>query len=272
MKSGEHLLRDALLSAASITLLGEAVGVHGLTAGYTGKNLIQTPLSEEGAVGLAVGLGLAGAQPVVELLDPTGLSRAAGVLAEAAALGKTSEGQWQAPVVVLAPANSALPALAEGVQLVAAATPAELPGMVAHALAARAPVVVLLAEAALQEKGEAAPVAPLHQAVIRRAAPQDRRAITVLTWGDGVARALAAAAQEPAIEVVDLRCLSTLDRATVGESARRTGRVLLLGDVPALLSAAVQEAFLYLESPPQVLALSSTPEAVVNAVRTSLDW
>jgi pyruvate/2-oxoglutarate/acetoin dehydrogenase E1 component len=86
-RTGRDLLRAALARHADSggALVGEAVGVHGVTAGFApSASLVRTPLSEGAALGVAAGLALAGRAVIVELVDPAGLARAADVLADLA--------------------------------------------------------------------------------------------------------------------------------------------------------------------------------------------
>jgi pyruvate/2-oxoglutarate/acetoin dehydrogenase E1 component len=66
-------------------------------------------------------------------------------------------------------------------------------------------------------------------------------------------------------EVVDLRSLRPLDRATIGESVRRTGRPVFVGAAYQALLAAAEEAFLRLESPPGRAAANAA--SVADEVR-----
>lgn len=251
--TGARHLREALsrhLQNPNVVLVGEAAGRHGLSQGLSGR-LLCTPLSEEGSVGLAVGLALGGQRPIVELLDPNGLSRASEALSEAVSVGKRGEG-FSAPVVILAPEGSV--SVPDGVRLLCAADAADPAQMLDEAMQASVPTVILLSEAALN----ATPA----EAV---AVPNAR--CTVLASGSAVALARAVAGSDA--EVVALKQLAPLDRALIGTHVRKTGRVVLVGDGPALITA-VQEAFLYLESPPMVVAADA--DAITQAIRHSINY
>lgn len=259
--TGERRLREELakqLQNPKAILVGEAAGRFGRSVGMAGR-LMPLPLSESGTVGLAVGLALAGQRPIVELLDADGLARAAEALSEAGSISGRTEGSFSAPIVVLAPAPARLPTLPEGIRVYAAADPADAAGMLATAMSSQEPAILLLSQAALQ--GTVEDTATASGARIVRPGS----GCTVLAWGDGVQAALAT----EGAEVVDLRVLAPLDRGTLGESVRRTGRVVVVG-ADALLPAAVQEAFLYLESPP--LSVGANAEAIATAVRQSIDY
>lgn len=264
--TGRERLRQALrrhLEDPRVVLLGEAMGCHGVTEGFpAGPGLLRTPLSEEGAIGIAIGLALGGRRPVVELVDPAGLRRAADALADLAGLRARSGGAWSAPVVIRAPfAEVAVP---DGIRVVVASTASDLVGMLDLALAGDEPVVILEAAGAFDDDATG-PVAPLGAAVVRRAGT----GVTVLAVGDGVAVAMAAG---EGAEVLDLRALQPLDVAAIGESVRRTGRAILLGSGASPLLAALNEAFLSLESPPAAVPPAAGPDAVARAIRDSIHY
>ncbi len=166
----------------------------------------------------------------------------------------------------------------EGLAVVSPSTPQDAGGLLRSAVRHRGPVVILepMALYATQGPVNEHPV-PLGSArIVRRGAH-----ITLLSWGAGVATALAAAeACEPhgyKAEVLDLRSLSPLDLATLAKSVRRTGRVLVVGSESSdqtledrLIRATTDAAFLYLESPPAVAA--GNPDQVAAALVSSVQF
>ncbi len=271
-KSGRDQLRAFLQRFVSGggTLVGEAVGAHGVTEGFT-QGVVRTPLSEAAAVGVAAGLALAGKRVIVELVDPAGLARAADVLADLATLKARSGGSWSAPIVVRAPfalgaggqPPATPPVASMGIRVAIAATADDLVGLLEHALAAGEPVVVLESAAALDDVGAGAPVPGLGAAVTRR----EGTGVTVLAVGDAVAAALAA---DDTSTVVDLRGLA-LDRAAIAAAVAKTGRAVAVGAPDALL-VALQEAFLTLESPLVALPADASPERIAAAARDALTY
>lgn len=257
--TGRDRLRRALAAhVAEGWLVGEAAGRFGLSAGLAG-NVVCTPLAESTAIGVGVGLAIAGKRVVVELLDAEGLARGAAELRDCAAVVRAGEGSFRAALVVLAPVGARV----EGVDTLMVGVAAELPGALELALDAGRPVVLQLAESALSGVEPEAPVAPIGAAVLRRVGDQ----VTLLAEGDGVALALA----QPVGEVLDLR--GGVDRAAIAASVRRTGRVILVGHghSPAL-EVALHEAFLNLESPPAALHASAGAEALTQAVNDSISY
>ncbi|MDP2306915.1 MAG: transketolase C-terminal domain-containing protein [Pseudomonadota bacterium] len=270
-RSGRDLLRAALERhvAKGGMLVGESVGVHGVTEGFAaGPGLLRTPLSEGAAVGVAVGLALAGKKVIVELVDPLGLVRAADVLGELASLRARTGAAWSAPVVIRAPFApfASLTAWPAGLRVAVAATADDLVGMLAHALDGLEPVLLLEAPSAHEGVGTGAAVPPLGTAVTRR----EGKAATVFALAGGVDAALAVAEGED-VEVVDLRGLAPLDRAGLGAHVRRTGRAVVIG-APEGLLVALEEAFLSLEAPLISLPADASPDRIAAAIRDTVSY
>ncbi|MES2638707.1 MAG: transketolase C-terminal domain-containing protein [Myxococcota bacterium] len=272
-RSGRDLLRAALERhvASGGVLVGEAVGVHGVTEGFAaGPGLVRTPLSEGAAVGVAAGFALAGKKVVVELVDPAGLGRAAEVLGELASLRARTNGAWSAPIVVRAPfAPFTAPA---GLRVVVAATADDLVGMLALALDGNEPVVLLEAASAHADTGTGTSVPALGTAVTLR----EGYAATVFAVGPAVDAAFDAADAlyddgTGEVEVVDLRALAPLDRATIGASVRKSGRAVMVG-VPEGLTVALDEAFLSLEAPLAALPADASAAQIAAALRAAISY
>lgn len=276
-------LLDCAQQDPSVRVLGEAVGqlggVHGVTRGLRQalgeERVIDLPLSEAGAVGLCIGMAMGGQRPVLEL--GSGLADAAQqLLEELAGLSSRSKGEFSAPVVVRlvldgAPGGTpdadaqmlAMLCQAPGLRVTAAADAAQAQGLLRAALSAAGPTVVLEPASAYSERGPYIEVKLTADAVVRREGEQ----LTVVTWGAGVKTAQAAAEQlaeqGASVEVLQLLSLKPTEVAALGESVRRTGRVVVFSPTrntelaQRILSAATDAAFLFLEAPPSVFAGSS---------------
>ena len=253
-ESIRNTLAEAMGADDRVVLLGESVGrlggVHQTSAGlldqFGPERVVDTPLSESGAVGLAVGLALGGKKPVVELV--TGIERAAEQLADAAAHAAGDE--FPVSLVVRVPVGDlgdAVGATPEGVladipglTVVAPAGPASAAAAIEKGLASRTPTVLLETRARFDDRDD--PDLPLGDAV------------TLATWGGGLDATLQAAAQLDGADVVLLTELAPLSCSALVESAQRTGRVVVVGACASFADRVLQyvtrEAFLYLESPP----------------------
>lgn len=270
------VLREAVLGDAAVHVLGEALELGAATRGLGALapgRVHLLPAADATLLGVAVGMAMGGARPVVELAGPEALWGAIQQLGqEAAPLG----GEFDAPVVVRvplvpgAPDPAALLTSVPGLTVAAAGQAGEGAALLRAALRARGPVVLLEPQDVLAGAVEPAEDLPLGRARVLRAGAH----ATALCWGAGVGAALAAAdalaGDGVALEVIDLRTLAPLDAATLGESVRKTGRVVLVGGAGAALGSAVREAFLRLEAPP--VEAGADAAQIAAAVRAALNY
>jgi acetoin:2,6-dichlorophenolindophenol oxidoreductase subunit beta len=258
-----------------------------LAARFGASRVLATPISESAFVGAAVGAAMAGLRPIVEvmLVDFVGVCFDA-ILNQMAKLADLSGGAWTCPLVVRAACGGgygdagqhqqALWGLLGGIPgltVLVPSTPADAAGLMTAALRHDGPVVFLehklLSESWLEFLGRAGrdtvafdvpqdgaegevpdglPAVPVGEAAVRR----EGRDLTIVSLAVGVHRALAAAArlEEEGIscEVIDVRTVRPLDRATVVASATRTRRVLVVDEdyreagLSGEIAAAVLEA------------------------------
>ena len=275
----EEMRRDS-----NVMVIGEDIAVMGgtfaLTRGFLEEfgpmRVRDTPISESGFMGMAVGMAMRGMRPIVELmyndfiavsLDP--------LMNQAAKLRYMTGGQITIPMVLRAPMGAGrrnagqhsqcLEALfmhIPGLKLVCPSTAYDAKGLIKTAIRDNDPVVVLEHKLLYAKKFEMPPedeeyTIPLGKADIKR----EGKDITILTWSRQVLFALEAAEtlqNEHGIscEVVDLRSLVPLDWDTVNASVKKTHNVLTLEEgvmragVGADLSAQITETlFDELDSP-----------------------
>jgi pyruvate dehydrogenase E1 component beta subunit len=266
-------LREALERDERVLLLGQDIGVRGGAFGVTAELLEafgparvrDAPSSEAALVGLGIGAALSGMRPVVELTTATYAALALDQLIHhAAPLRALSGGRLSAPLTVrmpqgggarLGPVHSqTLEALLHhipGLIVAVPATPADAKGLLAAAIAADDPVVVLEHTALYDTRGVVGEddIAPLGRAVVRRAGSE----VSVVASSRMAIVAEAAAARlgdEHGVdaEVIDLRSVRPLDHATIAASVRRTGRAVVVeegwpdGGIGATLAARVAAA------------------------------
>ena len=274
-----------------VIVLGEDIAEHGgafqVTAGLLDKfgptRIRQTPISELGIVGAAVGAALTGLRPVVELMyvDFSGLAMDQ-LVNQAAQNRFMFGGQARVPMVLRTQGGSGRGNAAQhsksleawfahvaGLKLVMPATPADAKGLLTAAIRDDNPVIFLEHKLLYRTKGavpEGEHVVPLGQADIKREGTD----LTIVTWSREVLFALEAAAtladQGIAAEVVDVRTLVPLDKAAILASVRKTHRVLVVheaikrGGYGAEIAAMIaEEAFDELDAPPKRLAGLDTP-------------
>src|SRR6058998_1934003 len=223
-----------------VIVIGEDIAEHGgafqVTAGLLDRfgptRIRQTPISEIGIVGAAVGAALTGLRPVVELMyvDFAGLAMDQ-VVNQAAQNRFMFGGQARVPMVLRTQGGSgrgnaaqhsksleAWVAHVAGLKVVMPSTPADAKGLLAAAIRDDNPVIFIEHKLLYSTKGDVPTgehIVPLGTAHVKRAGSD----LTIVTWSREVLFALEAAAtladQGIAAEVVDLRTLVPLDAGAI---------------------------------------------------------
>ena len=285
-----------------LTVFGEDVGpkggVHAATLGlqdsFGDKRVFDTSLSEEGIVGRAVGMALAGLMPVPEIQFRKYADPATEQLNNCGTMRWRTNNRFAAPIVVRMPGGYApkcgdpwhsvngevLWAHAVGWQVAIPSNAEDAVGLLRTAMRGNDPVIFFEHRALLDGTWARRPypgdefVVPFGKA--RVIAEGDK--LTVVTWGAMVERCDAAAKQSGhAVEVLDLRTVSPWDREAVLASVRKTRRCLIVHEdtltagFGAEVSAVIAEAaFLSLDAPIQRMAIPDIPTpynvALMNAI------
>jgi acetoin:2,6-dichlorophenolindophenol oxidoreductase subunit beta len=275
-------LAQAMEADPRVFIMGEDIGVYGGAFQVTGDlvhkfgegRVMDTPISELGGAGVAVGAALAGSRPILEFQFSDFMTLAMEQIVNQAAKIRFMFGaKTSVPVVFRAPTGSGTGAAAQhsqsleawlahvpGLKVVAPATPADAKGLLLAALDDPDPVFIFEHKLLYKIKGdvpEAMERTPIGKAIVRRAGKD----VTIVAHAIMVHRALEAAdvlaAEGIDCEVIDLRTLRPLDTATIIESVKKTTRlacvyegVKTLGigsEISALI--AESEAFDYLDAP-----------------------
>lgn len=290
-------VRDALDLAMGkddrVFLAGEGVGVsihadpnlptHGLLEKYGPKRVKDTPVSEAAIAGLAVGASALGLRPVVEIMFFPFMTLASDMLVNhAAKLRYLSGGKSAFPLIVRVKAGISFSAGCQhshnleawlvhcpGLKVVFPSTPADAKGLLLSAIFDPNPVIVI-EELPLYWMRSEVPDGdnriPFGEA--RVAMPGTD--CTVVSYGGAVYAALEAAKtlsnEGISLEVVDLRTLVPLDKTSLLESVKRTGRLVVVHDATrfggfgAEIAAIVaEEAFDVLKAPIKRVAAPDIP-------------
>ncbi len=283
--------REALQRDPRVFVMGEDVGRYGGSYAVT-KGLLEefgearirdTPLSELGFVGAGIGAALGGMRPIVEIMTVNfSLLALDAIVNTAAALRHMSGGQFSVPVVIRMATGAGRQLAAQhshslevwyahvpGLKVLAPATLEDARGMLWPALQDPDPVIIF-EHAQLYnlegELGDPASRVDLEHAAVRR----EGTALSIVTYGGSVPRALAAAATLERLgisaEVIDLRVLRPLDMATVLGSVRKTRRVLVVDEgwrtcslAAEILARVGEEAFFDLDAPPARVCSEEVP-------------
>jgi 2-oxoisovalerate dehydrogenase E1 component beta subunit len=288
-------LTEEMRTDDTVMILGEDVGraggvfrvTQGLAEEFGPVRAMDTPLAESLIVGAAIGLSVNGMRPVAEIQFADFIFPAFDqIVNEAARFYYRSNGAWSCPMTIRAP-YGAVPGGAlyhsqsveacfcntPGLKVVAPTFPADAKGMLKSAIRDPNPVLFFEHKKTYRLIKEDVPEVeysvPLDKARVHRAGSD----ITVISYGLMLYTALEVAhklSDEPGIEVevVEPRTLYPLDKGTILDSAKKTGKVLvvseanLTGSVSGEIAAIVaQEAFEWLDGPVMRLGSPDVPAA-----------
>lgn len=263
-----------------------AVVTDGALHGLPEHRVTVVPVADRGALGFALGMALARKRVVVDLAHTGRLPAVLEVLVEAGAIA--GAGEYAPSLVVRVPYGDEAqgidapvgPWLAHlrGVRVVCPSSPEDAAALLAWAIGAGGPVVVL--EPRAGASGRAPTVGSPGSAHLARTGAH----ATVAAWGAGVVTAALAAAEALAaegvdVDVLDLVSLAPLDRSALGARVRATGRLVVAHPNDPAMAArirevAVDEAFLYLEAPigDAVVGGPGGAAAIARAVRSAVHW
>ena len=284
---------------------------RGLIGAFGPKRVRDTPISEMGFLGAAVGAAATGLRPVVELMFIDFLGVALDpLLNQASKMRYMFGGKMRVPLTVrtnvgagnragcqhsqaLYGFTTAIP----GLKTVIPSTPADAKGLLLASIRDDSPVIFCETKSLMNLKGEVPEgdyEIPLGQAAIVRAGSD----VTLIGLGRTVHTSLEAAEMLAAdgirAEVIDLRSLYPLDEATVLDSLRRTGRVVVVDEAPPycgiaseISSLCADKGFDFLDAPVKKVTAPHTPvpfspvledlymptaNRVIDAVREQLGW
>ncbi|HYP64716.1 MAG TPA: alpha-ketoacid dehydrogenase subunit beta, partial [Steroidobacteraceae bacterium] len=266
--------------------VGPKGGVHGATLGlqdkYGAERVFDTSLSEEGIIGRAVGMALAGLLPVAEIQFRKYADPAAEQLNDCGTLRWRTRNRFAAPLVVRMPGgffkcgdpwhsqtNEVAWVHGIGWQVAVPSNAEDAVGLLRTALRGNDPVIFFEHRAMLDGAWARRPypgdefVVPFGQARTVRAGTE----VSVITWGAMVERCLQAAGDSHVdAEVLDLRTLSPWDKGAVRGSVEKTRRCLIVhednltaGFGAEIAATLAQESFFSLDAPIERLAMPDIP-------------
>ncbi|MDX3929551.1 MAG: alpha-ketoacid dehydrogenase subunit beta [Shinella sp.] len=288
----QEAMAIAMEADERVILMGEDIGVYGGAFQVTGDlidrfgpdRVMDTPISELGGAGVAVGAAVTGLRPIFEFQfsDFAALAMEQ-IVNQAAKMRYMLGGAVSVPVVMRFPAGSGTGAAAQhsqsieawlghvpGLKVIQPATPHDVKGMLLAAVADPDPVMIFEHKLLYKMKGpvpEGHYTVPIGKADVRR----EGKDLTIVATSIMVHKALEAAealaAEGIDIEVIDLRTVRPMDRETIIESVKKTSRLMCVYEgvktlgIGAELSAMIaeSEAFDYLDAPIVRLGGSETP-------------
>ena len=285
-------LREEMSRDPSVFLLGEDIGRHwggafkvtvGLAEEFGDERVRDTPISESIIIGTAVGSAITGMRPVAEIMfgDLTALAMDQ-IANQAAKIRYMFGGQAKCPMVVRTPFGAGVNIASHhsqsleawfmhvpGLYVAVPSTPKDAKGLLKSAIRGENPVFFCEHKLLYSIKGEVPEndyLVPFGVADIKREGTD----VTIVATSYMVHKALAAAqtlAQDGInVEVIDPRTLTPLDKTTIVNSVKKTGRVVVVSEdckttgVSAEITAVVaEEAIDYLDAPIKRVTGADTP-------------
>ena len=282
----EEMRRDE-----SIFLMGEEVAEYngaykaskGMLDEFGAKRVIDTPISELGFAGIAIGSAMNGNRPIVEFMtfnfSLVGIDQ---IINNAAKIRQMSGGQFNCPIVFRGPTASAGQlgathsqafeswfANTPGLKVVVPSNPADAKGLLKSAIRDDDPVIFMESEQMYGDKGEVPEgeyLIPLGVAEIKRTGKD----VTIVSFGKIIKEAYAAAEtlalEGIECEIIDLRTVRPMDHETILTSVIKTNRLVILeeawpfGNVATEITYQIQaQAFDYLDAPIVKINTADTP-------------
>lgn len=273
-----------------VFLIGEDVGQFGgafkVTKGFLDKfgarRVIDTPISETGVTGLAAGAALVGLRPVVEFQFADFISCAFDPIINVLARHHWRTGDAM-PVTLRAPFGGRLRAgpthsqsvesyfaHVPGIKIVMPGTAADAAGLLVASIRDNNPVLFLENKYLYRRLTTEAPLSLEPVELGKARVVTEGTDITLVTYSAGVHQGVEAAKELAkdglAVEVIDLRTVTPIDRETIIESVKKTSRAVVLHEAAEFLgmgaeiAATIQhEAFWYLDQPVERIGARNTP-------------
>ncbi|MCJ7596585.1 MAG: alpha-ketoacid dehydrogenase subunit beta [Desulfobacterales bacterium] len=276
-------LRQEMEKDDGVIVLGEDVGVDGgvfrVTDGlidqFGEQRVLDTPLAESGIVGMSIGMAVYGLKPVCEI-QFSGFSylNFHQIESHASRLRWRSQGRFTVPMVLRTPYGGGVRALEHhsesreafwshipGLKMVIPSGPRNARALLVSAIRDPDPVIFYEGKAIYRAFREEVPEEEETMPIGQSQLVQEGKDLTMISYGAMMRPTLEAAKElketdgvEP--EVIDLLTISPLDDAMLVESAKKTGRVVVVHEAPRsfgpgaeVIARLMEKAFFYLEAP-----------------------
>lgn len=268
----------------NIIVYGQDVGVEGgvfrVTEGLQVKHgkerVFDAPLAESGIVGTAVGMAAAGLKPVIEMqfsgFAYPGFNQ---IISHVSRMHNRTRGRYNMSMVIRMPYGGGINALEHhsesfeaafahipGLKVVIPSTPHDAKGLLISAIESEDPIIYMepkrIYRAIKQEVNEEKYTIPIGKAAVI----QPGTDVTVVAYGAMIREVQKAAVLAKkagiSVEIIDLRTIYPIDKETIADSVRKTGRVITVtegvksfGVASEITQIVNEEAFLSLEAPPK---------------------
>ncbi len=277
----------------NLVVFGEDVGVEGgvfrITSGlqkkYGEERVFDTPLAESGIIGSAVGMGIAGLRPVVEMQFSgfvyPGFNQ---IISHVARYRNRSRGKYSVPMVIRMPYGGNIRALEHhsesmealfahipGLKVVIPSTPYDAKGLLISAIETDDPVIFMEPKKIYRAIKQEVPEDNFSIEIGKAKVLKEGSDMTVVSYGALIKETQKAIIEAEksgiSIELIDLRTIYPLDKKTISDSVKKTGRFLSITEGPGsfgvgaeLTTVVNEESFLSLEAPPvRLTGFDTTP-------------
>lgn len=293
-------LKEEMARDKNVILLGEDIGVYGgafkVTKGllemFGKERVIDTPMSEAGFTGIAIGSAIMGLRPVVEIMFMDFITLAMDqIINHAANFHYIWDNQVNVPIVIrtnigmgrgygathsknLEPLLLNIP----GIKIVCPSNPADAKGLLKSSIRDNNPVIFIENRMLYGMKSEAPKentIIPLGKAEVVK----EGNDVTIISYSRMVQVVLESLNELDGIsvELIDLRTIKPLDQETIRKSVKKTGRVLIVeecyktGGIGAEIAAFIsEECFDYLDAPIKRLASKDVPIACCPSLENEI--
>jgi len=266
-------LHEAMRKDPDVLVLGEDVGVNGgvfratdgLFKEFGGERVIDTPLSETGIIGTAIGMALYGLKPVAEIQFLDFIYPAFDqIVSELAKFRYRSGGQYPAHVVIRSPygggikgglyhsqSTEAYFCHTAGLQVVVPSTPADARGLLRTAIDGEDPVLFLEPKRIYRSMTGEVPEDDVRVPFGKARVVREGSDLSLFAYGAMVPQSVEAAEvlekDGVSAEVIDLRSLVPLDEAAVISSVEKTGRAVIVHEAARFCGLGAELAALLAE-------------------------
>ncbi|MYD44440.1 MAG: alpha-ketoacid dehydrogenase subunit beta [Gammaproteobacteria bacterium] len=265
---------NAFVAGEDVAGAGGVFGSYrGILEEFGDRRIVDTPISEEGIIGLGVGAAATGLRPIVDIMFMDFMGECMDEIAnQMAKMRYMFGGSAKLPITIITMSGGGINMAAQhsqsleawichlpGLKVVAPSTPYDVKGLIISAARDDNPVFVVLNKLSLRNRGdvpEASYEIPVGEAKVVREGGD----VTIVTYSRMVGEAIAAADKlaESGIdaEILDLRSLQPMDTAAIVASVKKTQHVVVVheavrfGGLGGEIAAQIQEeAFDYLDAP-----------------------
>ncbi|MCA0150098.1 alpha-ketoacid dehydrogenase subunit beta [Rossellomorea vietnamensis] len=285
-------MRVILQENEDVLLMGEDIGTNGgvfratdgLQQEFGEDRVLDTPLSEAGFIGAAIGMGLNGFRPVTEVQFLGFIYPAyEQIMTHASRIRARTLGSFTCPLVIRAPygagvrapeihsdSTEALFTHMPGIKVVCPATPYDAKGLLIAAIEDPDPVLFLEPMRCYRSSKEEVPEEKYTVEIGKGKVVAEGEDVTIIAWG-AMVKIAEDAAKEAAdkgisCEVLDLRTLYPLDKDLISNSVQKTGRTVIVHEAHAtggvgndVLAIINDKSFLYQKAPTERVTGFDTP-------------